>query len=46
MNDTDVVVTWNGKKNISEFIGNSLKFQFELINSVLYTFSFVNQTQT
>ena len=41
---TDIQVEWNGKKDISSLIGQSVKIQFELLDSVLYTFGFVNDS--
>ena len=43
---TDSVVEWNGNKDISALMGKSVKIQFEVMDSVVYTFGFVNDTQT
>eukprot|EP01084_Bolivina_argentea_P177181 306449_1 len=44
-NVTDYVVSWNGKQEITNLIGKNVIIQFELYQSILYTFNFVNDSQ-
>eukprot|EP01084_Bolivina_argentea_P153596 267824_1 len=43
-NVTDYVVSWKGNKELNGLFGTNIIIQFELNNSILYTFGFVNST--